>query len=81
MEILCLIYLSVTPLILSFEFLHGVYRQIMKFTGIIIHHLKILQYQIKLKYYQTTEYVRELKTNKFYHIINNMLFKKNLTAS
>ena len=42
MKILVLIYLSVTLLILSFEFLHDVYPQIMKFTIIIIHQLKIL---------------------------------------
>ena len=74
MKILCLIYLSVIPLILSFEFLHDVYPQIMKFTRILIHQLKILPYQIECKYYQTTEHVRELKTNKFYHIVINMLF-------
>ena len=76
MKILCLIYLSVTPLILSFEFLQGVNTQIMKLTRTIIHQLIILQCQIYCKYYQTTEYVRELKTNKFYHIVINMLLLK-----
>ena len=40
---LCLIYLSVTPLILSFQFLQGVYPQTMKFTRTIIYQLIILQ--------------------------------------
>ena len=46
MKILCLTYLLVTPLILLFEFLNGVYRHIIEFTRIIIHQLKILQFQI-----------------------------------